>query len=69
MTIGNVVQIGNVAYIYDEKGLQIGQVVATQGGPHDGLKGSTSSTVNVRLGSVIYSYDERGLLRSQTPAI
>ena len=67
MTIGNAVQRGDVVYIYDEKGLLTGQVPAGSG-PQRGLKGYTSSTVNVRFGNVIYLYDEKGRLISQTSA-
>jgi hypothetical protein len=67
MAIGNAVQQGNYVVIYDEKGQQAGMVSAG-GGPEDGLKGYTSSTVNVRNGNYIYSYDERGIQISMTPA-
>ena len=67
MSIGNAVQKGSWIYIYDEKGHQTG-VVPIGGGKDDGLKGYTSSTVNVRKGSWIYSYDEKGSQLSVTPA-
>lgn len=59
MAIGNAVQRGSIVYIYDEKGHQTGAVSAGNG-PKDGLKGYTSSTVNVQRGSIIYTYDESG---------
>ena len=58
MAIGNVVQRGNTVYVYDEKDRPIGSVPAGSG-PDDGLKGYTSSRVNVRRGSTIYMYDEK----------
>lgn len=67
MAIGNAVQRGSFVYIYDEKGRQIGSVPAGSG-KDDGLKGYTSSTVNVRRGSFIYTHDERGRQTSSTPA-
>jgi hypothetical protein len=67
MTIGNAVQRGNYVFIYDERGSQTGMVSAGTG-PEDGLKGYTSSTVNVRRGNYIFSYDERGGQISMTSA-
>lgn len=67
MAIGNAVQRGSTVYIYDEKGRQIATVSAGTG-REDGLKGYTSSTVNVRRGSTIYSYDEKGRQISTTSA-
>ncbi len=67
MPIGNAVQRGSWVYIYDEKGPQIASVPSGSG-PKDGLKGYTSSTVNVRRGSWIYTYDEKGRQISVTPA-
>jgi hypothetical protein len=37
-------------------------------GPDDGLKGYTSTTVNVRLGAVIYTYNAEGRQLSSTLA-
>jgi hypothetical protein len=67
MAIGNAVQRGSFVYIYDEKGHQSGSVSAGSG-DEDGLKGYTSSTVNVRRGSFIYTYDEKGHQISSTSA-
>jgi hypothetical protein len=67
MSIGNAVQRGAYIYIYDEKGRQLGSVSAGSG-PKDGLKGYTSTTVNVQRGAYIYSYDEKGHQISATPA-
>lgn len=59
MAIGNVVQRAAAIYVYDERGNAL-TIIAASSGPHDGLKGYTQSTVNVRIGSTIYTYDERG---------
>lgn len=67
MAIGNAVQRGSTVYIYDEKGRQTGTVSAGNR-PEEGLKGYTSSTVNVRRGNTIYSYNEKGHQVSTTPA-
>jgi hypothetical protein len=67
MAIGNAVQRGTSVFIYDEKNHQITNVPAGTG-PDDGLKGYTSSRVNVRRGSTIFSYDEKGRQVSSTPA-
>lgn len=67
MPIGNAVQRGSFVYIYDEKGRQIGSVSAGSG-KDDGLKGYTSTTVNIRRGSFIYTHDEKGRQMSSTPA-
>ena len=66
MSIGNAVQRGNYVFIYDEKGGQVGMVPAGTG-VQDGLKGYTSSAVNVRNGNYIISYDEKGSRVSMTP--
>ena len=67
MAIGNAVQRGSFVYVYDEKGRQLCTVSAGSG-PDDGLKGYTSSTVNVRRGAFIYTYDEKGRQKSTTSA-
>jgi len=67
MSIGNAVQRGHLVYVYDEKNHQL-FCTAAGNGPDDGLKGYTSSRVNVRRGSIIYSYDEKGGQVSSTPA-
>ena len=67
MAVGSAVQRGPSVYIYDEKGRQVGFVVAGFG-PNDGLKGYTSSTVSVRRGDMIYIYDEKGRQTGMTPA-
>jgi hypothetical protein len=54
MAIRNAVQRGGFIYICDEKGRQIGSVAAGNG-MEDGLKGYTSSTLNVRRGHLIYT--------------
>ena len=67
MAIGNAVEKGSLVYVYDEKGRQLfSKSKGTQ--PNDGLKGYTSSTVNIRHGSLIYTYDEKGRQLSSTSA-
>jgi hypothetical protein len=68
MAIGNAVQRGSYVCIYDERGQEIASVSAGGSGPKDGLKGYTSSTVNVQQGSFIITYNERGAEISSTPA-
>ena len=60
MAIGNVIQRGRTASVYDEKGRHIASIGLQGCQPDDGLKGYTSSTVNIQVGSVIYTYDEYG---------
>ena len=67
MAIGNVVQRGSFIYVYDEKGHQTASMPAGSAAG-DGLKGYTSSTVNIRRSSFIYTYDEKGRQISSTPA-
>jgi len=67
MAIGNAVQRGMLVYIFNEKDMPTGSV-QVGGGPNDGLKGYTSSRVNVQLGSMIYSYNERGERTGSVPA-
>jgi hypothetical protein len=59
MAIGNAVQRGRLVYVYDENNHQIFTQSAGSG-PDDGLKGYTSTRVNIKRGSLIYSYDEKG---------
>lgn len=58
MAIGNVMEKGQHIYIYNEKGTQL---ACKQKGskPSDGLKGYTSTTVNVQEGQHIVTYDEK----------
>ena len=67
MAIGNVVQRGAIIYIYDENNRQINSVPAGNG-PNDGLKGYTSTRINVQRGAIIYSYDEQGRQVGSVPA-
>ncbi len=67
MAIGNAVQRGSFIYVYDEKGVTLCTLPAGSGS-NDGLKGYTSSTVNVHRGGWIYSYNEKGMQISTTPA-
>lgn len=68
MAIGNVIQRGHAAHVYDERGRHIGTIGISGHQPDDGLKGYTSSTVNIRNGNIIYTYDERGLKLAARPA-
>jgi hypothetical protein len=67
MAIGNAVQRGSFIYVYDENNRQIFTQPAGNG-PDDGLKGYTSSRVNIKRGSFIYSYDDQGRQAGTTPA-
>ena len=67
MAIGNAVQRSSFVYVYDEKGRQL-CTLSAGAGPQDGLKGYTSSTVNIRRAAFIYTYDEKGRQISTTPA-
>ena len=67
MAISNAVQRERWVIIYDENGNQSGTVqVFTD--PDDGLKGYTSSAVNIRQGAWINSYDQYGVLTATVPA-
>lgn len=59
MAIANAVQRGTTVYVYDEKGHSLFAQYAGNG-PDDGVKGYTSSVVNIRRGNFIYSYNEKG---------
>lgn len=67
MAIGNAVKRGNMVHIYDEKG-RLTVSLAAGSGPNDGLKGYTSSTVNIQRGNQIFSYDEQGRMIGATSA-
>ncbi|WP_262966439.1 hypothetical protein [Methylobacter psychrophilus] len=67
MAIGNVVQRGAIIYIYDESNRQINSVSAGNG-LNDGLKGYTSTRINVQRGAIIYSYNEHGQQVGSVPA-
>ena len=59
MPIANVIQRGPVIYVYNEKSQTL--FTKTVGnGPNDGVKGYTSSFVNIQMGRVIYTYNEKG---------
>ena len=68
MAIGNAVERGSMIYVYDEKGRQLFSTSAGNTSKGDGLKGYTSSTVNIRRGSIIYTYNEKGRQMSTTSA-
>jgi hypothetical protein len=59
MAIGNALHKGSSIFVYDEKGRQLFTISAGSG-PHDGLTGYTSNTVNIRRGSSIFTYNEKG---------
>jgi hypothetical protein len=67
MAIGNVIERGQLIYVYDEKGRQL-FTKSGGSGPNDGLQGYISSTVNIRIGSLVYTYDERGRQVAATSA-
>ena len=67
MAIGNVMERNSYVYLYDEKGRQVVSIpCGTQEG--NGLKGYTSTTVNVQRGGYIYTYNERGVRIAARPA-
>ena len=68
MAIGNVIQRGHAAHVYDERGRHIASIPLQGSQSDDGLKGYTSTTVNVRRGSVVYTYDEHGRSIAARPA-
>ena len=67
MAIGNAVQKGAFVYIYDEKGHQTASI-SVGNDKNDGLRGYTSSTVNVQRGTFIYTYDDKGHQKSYISA-
>ena len=67
MAIANAVQRGSFVYVYNEKNQQIFSQSAGSG-PNDGLKGYTSSSVNIQRGSFIYTYNEKGQQTGSTSA-
>ena len=66
MAIGNVVQRGQWVTVYNDRGQQTAHIFADNSKPGDGLKGYTSTTVNVQVGQWVYTYDERGSKIDQT---
>jgi hypothetical protein len=54
-------------YVYDENNRQL-CCIPRGSGPHDGLKGYTSSTVSVRRGAYIYNFDQIGRQKGAIPA-
>ena len=67
MAIANVVERGNNVYLYNESG-QLLTSISTGGGPGDGLRGFTATTVSIRRGAYIYMYNARGQLTGSVPA-
>ena len=67
MAIGNAMERNSYVYIYDEKGRQVASIpCGTESG--NGLKGYSSTTVNVQRGGYIYTYNERGVKIASRPA-
>ena len=60
MAISNAVQRDSFVYIYDENGHNVATIGLDSSADGDGLRGYTSSSVNIQQGSFINSYDERG---------
>ena len=59
MAIGNAVQRGPYVYVYDERGNHVA-IINAGGDADNGLKGYTSTTVNVQIDGYIRSYNEKG---------
>lgn len=59
MAIGNAQEKGSQIFVYDERGHTLFTKSKGQK-PGDGLKGYTSSTVNIQNGSQLITFDERG---------
>lgn len=59
MAIGNAQEKGSQIFVYDEHGHMLFTKFKGQK-PGDGLKGYTSSTVNIQNGSQLITFDERG---------
>jgi hypothetical protein len=59
MAIINAVERNGFIYVYNEQG----QIILTLGAGYsssEGLKGYTSSSVNIERGGFIYTYNEQG---------
>jgi len=67
MAIANVVERGAFIYVYDASGTTL-CMLQSGSGPNEGLKGYTSSTVNIRRGAFIFTYDEKGRQLTMTSA-
>ncbi len=59
MPIGNAIQRDGRVYVYDTDNRLLFSKDAGRG-PDEGLKGYTSSTVNIQRDSIIWSYNEQG---------
>ena len=67
MAIGNVLEKGNLIYVYDEKDKQLfAKPFNSKNG--DKLMGYTNSTVNIKKGNLVYTYDEKGKQINARPA-
>jgi hypothetical protein len=58
-SIVTAVEMGGFVYVYGEQN-RVLCTIASGGGPGDGLKGYTSSSVSIQQGRFIYVYNERG---------
>ena len=58
-TIVTAVEIGGFVYVYGEQN-RVRCTIPSAGGPGDGLKGYTSSSVSIQQGRFIYVYNEKG---------
>ena len=63
----SAVQRGSHVYLYDDRGRQIGMLLAGDG-DEDGLKGYTAHTVTIRRGMRVFTYDQTGRQLSATSA-
>lgn len=59
--IGLAVQKGSSVHVYSDKNRLL-FILNAGSGKGDGLKGYTSSTVNIQRGNSIYIYNEQGRL-------
>jgi hypothetical protein len=58
-SIVTAVETGGFVYVYGEQN-RVLCTIPSGGGPSDGLKGYTASSVSVQQGRFIYIYNERG---------
>lgn len=58
-SIMTAVEMGGFVYVYGERNMVL-CTIPSGGGPGDGLKGYTSSSVSIQQGRFIYIYNERG---------
>jgi hypothetical protein len=58
-SIVTAVETGDFVYVYGERN-RVLCTIPSAGGPGDGLKGYTSSSVSIQQGRFIYVYNEKG---------